>query len=44
MELLLHSSDSLSSCRSNAVTKDSLYNYYSLLKETLEKNKLMNKS
>lgn len=43
-ELSLCSSDLLSSCRSNAVTKDSLDCYYSSLKETLEGNNLMNKS
>ena len=43
-ELSLRSSDPLSSCRSNAVTKDSLDCYYSLLKEPLEGNNLMNKS
>jgi len=43
-DLSLHSSDPLSSCRSNAVTKSSLDFYYSLLKETSEKNSLMNKS
>ena len=43
-ELSLCSSDPLSSCLSNAVTKDSLDCYYSLLKETLEGNNLMNKS
>ena len=39
---VITSSDPLSSYQSNAVTKNSLNNYYSLLKETLEKNKLMN--
>ena len=43
-ELSLRSSDPLSSCRSNAVTQNSLDYYYALLKETLEKNVLMNNS
>jgi len=41
-ELSLHSSDPLSSCRSNAVKQSSLDCYYTLLKETLEENGLMN--
>jgi len=43
-ELSLRSSDPLSSCHSNAVTKSSFDYYYSLLKESFEKNGLMNKS
>ena len=43
-ELSLRCSDPLSNCRSNAVTKASLDYYYSLLKETLKKNGLLNKS
>ena len=43
-KLSLRCSDPLSYCRSNAVTKESLDNYFTLLKETLEKNNLMDRN
>ena len=43
-KLSLHTSDALSYCQSNAVDKERLEYYFSLLKRTLEDNNLMNKA
>ena len=42
-KISLRSSDALSRVRANAVTKDNMEKYFSLLKETLESNDLLNK-
>ena len=43
-ELSLRCSDPLSYCRSRAVCKESLESYFTLLKQTLEQNNLMDRS
>ena len=43
-ELSLHCSDPLSYCQSNAVCKESLESYFTLLKQTLEQNDLIDKN
>ena len=43
-ELSLRCSDPLSYCRSNAVCKESLESYFTLLKQTLEQNDLIDKN
>jgi len=43
-KLSLCTSDPLSYCQSNAVDKESLDYHFSLLKQTLEDNNLMNKA